>query len=289
MISYLALVDGDTEFVFQDSTIPNRDEVIWTSLKVGSPDIRASVQDRVGSDGTYDRTQFHGARNVSLECRLSDAPASKLDTLLGFLHPHKRPYLVLTDSDWVGSQTRRLLLRSDQWSDDITNTSSWWRDVQLQWVAPDGVWESFDLYSYSVEASGGATGRVYDLVSPRTYPVSGGSGVISVYNPGSSQVDWVARLYGPCTGPRLTNDHTGEALVFKSSFSLGAGEFVEVNSRDFTVFANGDSSLSRTHQLSFGNSVWWRLDPGSTNVRYNPISGVDAGCRAEFEFRPTWL
>lgn len=96
---------------------------------------------------------YHGARAVSLDCRLASSPAAKVDHLNRFLHPRKRPYLVVTDDSWVPVSTRRMMLRANQWTSDLKNTSSWFRDVQLSWTAPRGVWESFDLMSYAVDLS----------------------------------------------------------------------------------------------------------------------------------------
>lgn len=40
MITSVKLVDGDDEFVFQDNELKNADDVVWTSLNFGSPEIR---------------------------------------------------------------------------------------------------------------------------------------------------------------------------------------------------------------------------------------------------------
>lgn len=289
MITSVKLVDGSSEFVFQDPSLGNNDDVTWTHLNVGSPEIRKSVTNRVSSDGTYDRTKYHGARAVTLECRLASSPAAKVDYLSRFLHPSRRPELVVTDDDWHPS-ARRIVLVSDQWTPaDLTHTSSWFRDVSLQWTAPLGVWEGFELHEYSVDLSSGSLGRSYPLVSPRVYPATGSVGVFQFDNPGNGRSDWVARLYGPCVGPRLTNDATGEAVVFFSSLTLNDNEYIELSSADLTAYAMSNQSLSRLHHLDFAESSWWKVEPGLNMIRYNPTSGVDDGCRAEFEFRPTWL
>lgn len=85
------------------------------------------------------------------------------------------------------------------------------------------------------------------MVGPRVYPPTGSAGVIQFENPGNGSSDWVARLWGPCVGPRLTNDATGEAIVFKSGFALAANQYIEISSADLTVYANSDPTLSRAH------------------------------------------
>lgn len=289
MIDLVKLVDGSEEFVFQDISLGNYDDVVWTKLDLGSPDIREQVRNRTGASGTYDATQFFGSRAVALDVRLAAAPAKKVDALNKLLHPRRRTYLVVNDSDWSPVTTRRVLLRTAQWGGEIISTGSWFRTVQLQWVAPLGVWESESAFTYTVDASIGDTGRSYDLVYPRSYPATGGVGLTQFTNPGNTDSDFVARLYGPCVGPRLTNNVTGESIVFKDSFSLGSGEYVELDVANTTAYLNSDPSLTRMNFVDFAQTTWFQVIPGFNAIRYNPVGGVDPGCIAEITFRPTWL
>ena len=47
MITSVKLVDGSDVFVFQDNAVPNADDVVWTKLDPGSPEVRATVSSRV--------------------------------------------------------------------------------------------------------------------------------------------------------------------------------------------------------------------------------------------------
>lgn len=288
MITKLWLVDGDTEFVFQDRGVTNYD-VVWTKLTVPSPAVRVSAKDRTGSDGSIDRTQFHGSRSVSLEVALYDAPAKKVDALNTFLLPRKRPYLYIRDTDWE-SGDRRLRLRSDQWSNDIGSTGSWWRDVQLQWTAPDGVYEAADSIGFVANAAvDESPGRTYALEPPRTYPPGSYRGRVDINNPGNTYANFVARLYGPCVGPRLTNDLTGDTIKFTDALVIPAGEYVEVDTLNRSAFYMSDPSLTRLNMIDFQLTTWWRLLPGPNSIRYNPVSGVDVGCAALVDYRPSWV
>lgn len=289
MITSVKLVDGTDEFKFQDPSFGNDDSIVWTELTISSPEIRGSVNPRVSGDGSVDRTKWHGARSVSLSARVAGNPAAKVDALSRFLHPSRRPYLVMTDTDW-NPVSRRMQLRVSDWDlQSLTNTSSWFRDIQLQWTAPAGVWESFETLGFNIPVAAGSTGRIYPETFPKVYEVTGSPGLVQFTNPGNGLSEWVARLYGPCNGPRLTDDITGETLAFFESLSLGAGQYVELSSADLTAYANSDTSLSRLHLMDFAQSQWWKVKPGANRIRYNPVSGVDAGCAAWFEFRPTWL
>ena len=287
VITRLWLVDGDDEFVFQDNAVTNYD-VVWTKLTVPSPAVRAVATDRTGADGSIDRTQFHGSRSVSLDVSLFDAPAEKVDRLNTFMLPRKRPYLYIRDTDWWGD--RRLRLRADQWSNVIDTWGSWRRDVQLQWVAPDGVYEAADSVGFTVNAAADASpGRTYALTPPREYPPGSYRGRVDITNPGNTYSNFVARLYGPCVGPRLTNDATGDVIQFTSSLIIPAGEYVEVDTLNRTAFYMSDPSLTRLSMIDFQFTTWWRLLPGVNQVRYNPVSGVDVGCAALVDYRPSWV
>lgn len=289
MITTVKLVDGADEFKFQDPSFGNDDSITWTNLTISSPDVRESVNARVSGDGINDRTRWHGSRSVSLSARVAGNPAAKVDALSRFLHPSRRPYLVMTDTDW-NPVSRRMQLRVSDWDmQSLTNTSSWFRDIQLQWTAPAGVWESFETLGFNIPVSAGSTGRIYPETFPKVYEVTGSPGLVQFTNPGNGLSEWIARLYGPCNGPRLTDDITGETLAFFESLSLPAGQYVELSSADLTASANSDLSLSRLHLMDFAQSQWWKVKPGANRIRYNPVSGVDAGCAAWFEFRPTWL
>ncbi len=246
---------------------------------------------RVAGSGVIDRTRFHGARAVSLECRLAATPAAKVDALTRMLGPAARPRLIVTDTDWEPWPRRALRVRVDQYAVcELIHTSSWFRDVSVQWTAPEGIWTAADTVRYEIDlGADGRQGRVYRLRSPRVYEATGATGVVSFDNPGTSTSEWTARLHGPCTGPRLTCDDTGDAVVFDSSFRLAAGEFVELDSAHATVYAQGNASLSRLHRLDFASSSWWKIRPGTNTIRFNPTSGVDTGARASIEFRPSWI
>lgn len=287
-ITRVALVDGARELVLLDRAALRLD-LILTGLDVPSPAVRAVTEDRTDADGEDDHTAYHGARAVSATVALCDTPAALLDQINGYLHPRSRPYLVVSDDEWPDGP-RRLRLRADQWSAPIDHTAHLRREHQLQWRAPDGVWEAADETAFIVLAeSDVVTGRLYELVTPRTYPETMPTGALTVTNPGTSWADQRVRLYGPCAGPRYTHDDTGETIAFTEELAIPAGEYVEIDTRARSAFYLSDPDASRLSFLDFEVSTWWRLAPGANRVRYHPISDVDPGCQVEGSYRPTWL
>lgn len=286
-ITRVRLVDGDTELVLHDTPWLRLD-LFLQNLQIGSPAVREVVDDRTDADGTDDETAYHGARAVSVDVRVLDTPGQLADQLTGFMHPRRRPYLCIVDDEWGGE--RRLRLRASQWTNPLDTMSGRLRDVQLQWRAPDGVWEATDEVAVGVNADSGVeAGRTYDLVFPRDYGTTGSVGAYQLVNPGTAWADYRVRLYGPAVGPRWTDDQTGATIAFTPEMSLAAGEYVELDTRERSAVLNSDASLSRLHLVDFEVTTWWQLRPGTNVVRYNPLAEAGAGTRAELVYRPTWL
>lgn len=282
-VTAMRLVDGAREMLLH-----RRTDLFVTSLDVPFPAVREVSEDRADDDGTRDATSRHGARAVSLELRAVDSPAALVDELVGFCHPSARPYLHLVDDEW-GAE-RRLRLRVDQQSAPMPRTSHLVRDIQAQWVAPDGIWEQTEPLTVVINADTGTlAGRTYPLRTPRTYPMTLPAGAYDHTNPGNTWQHYTARLYGPCNGPRLISDTVGETIAFSSALSIPAGEYVEVDTRDRSALYLSQTGASRLDLVDFATTSWWRLAPGRNQLRYQPISGVQAGCAAVIDYHPAWL
>jgi hypothetical protein len=86
----------------------------------------------------------------------------------------------------------------------------------------------------------------------------------------------------------LINETTDERIGFTSSLVLGAGDYVEIDTRAQTALLLSSPSADRVGYLDFANSTWWRLQPGDQQIRYAPLSG-SAGTAAVITYRPAWL
>lgn len=283
-ITAVRLVDGSREM-----PLLGRDELRLQNIDVPFPEVRAIEEPRTDDDGTRDTTTRHGSRAVSVQLRVVDNLPQIVDEISGFLHPSARPYLHVADGGWEGE--RRLRLRVDQQSSPMSaDLYPFARDVQVQWTAPDGVWEAVDVTTVTVNADTGVlTGRTYPLVFPRTYPATMAAGALEHTNPGNTWSHYVARLYGPCNGPRLTNDTTGQSLIFTEGLNLAAGEYLEVDTRARSALLLSQAGASRLGFVDFAVSEWWRLAPGVNETRYHPVSGVEPGSAAVIEYHPMWL
>lgn len=288
MQQQLRLVDGADELVIWRLDDPTLNGIYTQELDVTSPAAREVVEDCPDDDGTDDDTQFHGAASVSLKLLFFDQPAALLDQIRPWLRFGRRPWLCLSDDEW--SSERRIRLRADQWSAPMPHTGlGRWREVQLQWKAPDGAWIGSDPVEVTVDGVGGVpVGISFPLTFPITFEATAGIGQTVHTNTGDAAAHQKARLYGPCAGPRWTNDTTGESIVFTEALVIPAGDYVEIDTRDHTAYYLSDPNADRLSLLDYEATSWWKVPPGESLLRYHPTSQVNAGCAAVMTYQPTY-
>jgi len=279
----LTLVDGDRSLAIQ----PN-DGVALQSLDLGWPNAREVVEERTDADGTVDTTAYHGPRVVSMTLTLY-GPDRKavVDNLRSFCSPRSRPYLLI-DATPEWAQVRRVRLRSSDQSGVLlavgqATTSS----LQVSWVAPDGVLEGADAVETVVPASGATSqGVSFPLSFPMSFPAAASGTATTVTNSGNTGADPIVRMYGPCTGPRLSVD--GGGMLDFPTLVIAAGDYVEINFTERSALVNSMADSSRYGYLTFATASWWQLQPGPNAVRFSPASFSGAS-QAVVTFRPTWL
>ncbi len=284
-VTAVSLVDGDREMILY----PRMDDGLHLfNVKAPGPAVRVVSALRPDDDGEDDTTKHYGGTSCAIELFAAATPAAWRDELGGYMHPTSRPYLVVADDEWA--QVRRLRLRSENWSGDLdANQAPDQRNILAQWRAPDGAWEAEDQASVLLNADvPSSVGHSY----PKSYPLaldptsSGGS--LQTVNAGNAPSHIVARLYGPCSAPRLINDTTGEAIAFTTDLVLSAGQYVEVSTRDKTAYLLSDTSNSRESMIDYAANTWWQLRRGLQSLRY---VGTDSstGSQAVIYYRPVWL
>lgn len=306
----ISLVDLATGI---SSVIKPRDGVAAMTLDV-QPAVRAVSDSRAGADGTMDVTQFTDAAAVTLTLRLWPAdsgltPELFLDEIAPLLAPWRRPALVVSNDQWPGD--RQLFVRFDSRTAPVDNPAS--TDIAISWKVPSGCWTATALTEFDLPALQDPTTGLH--LTPTGLHVVAGAGIrfpaatslasSLVAVPGSLRPPWKARLYGPCTGPKLTNDTTGQSVIFTDALVLAAGQYVELDSAARTANLLSDPAQSQLGLLDFANTAWFTLEPGAgagyppaypavypgaggvNLIRYHPTSGAGAG--AVLTFAPAWL
>lgn len=287
MLTSVKLVDGSREMIL----LPRTGEgVFLQSLEAPMPEVREQAEARTDDDGTRDTTALFGARACSIELLVTENPRAVEDELTRFLHPRVRPYLVVEDDGW--SQARRLGLRVDQFSAplglDLARIDA--RRISVGWKVPAGIWEAGETATETVSADVEVTdGRTYPKTYPWEYPDTLAAGATLLTNLGSVPSHFTVKLYGPCSGPRLINETTGEEITFTTALSLGAGEYVEVDTRERTALMLSNAGASRLGYLDFEATSWWRVEPGENRLRYAPTGTASGGAAAVITYRSAWL
>lgn len=116
-------------------------------------------------------------------------------------------------------------------------------------------------------------GLTIPVTVPFSIPAVTVSGQVSLTNRGNVAGPVVLRIDGPVVGPVVTHVSSGRSLVFASSLSLAAGQFVLVDMERRTVLENGQASRNGWvtergwSQFQPGVNVWSftaaEHDPGS--------------------------
>lgn len=290
MITRIILGDDDRGLY---SVIKPRDQIAFQGLAVNGA-VREVSDPVTGGDGAWDQTQYADTAGVTLALRVWGQFRGILDELAQYCVPYARPYLQVRDDEWTGD--RLLRLRYDSMHADIVTGTGLTRAVGLQWKVPAGVWEAADETEYWVTGAG-AGGEGLHLDAASGLHASAANGVVLkaslvpadvlVNVAGTMRPPWKCKLYGPCTGPALYNDSTGEAIVFTSSLSLSAGQYVELDSLARSAYLNSDPAASRLTYLDYANSRWFSLSPGANLIRYAPVS-VSPGANADLTFSARW-
>lgn len=284
MLTSVRLVEGSRQMLIRP-----REGVADTDLDFGFPETRAQVENRPNKNGTRDTTNLFGASAVSLTIELYKVGTTRglLDELRSFCYPGLRPYIYVADDEWTTE--RRALLRADMLSAPIAKGTGPKRTVQAQWRNPNGYWESATEIMVEVLADVPiSVGSPYPRTYPYSYASTTSTGATLVGNVGLIPSEYTARLYGPCSGPRLVNEDTGDELKFSDELALAAGEYVEVDTLEQSASFMSDENNSLLDYVDFSVSDWWPIMPGDQTIRYAPVT-ASSGAAAHIFYRPSWL
>jgi len=89
-------------------------------------------------------------------------------------------------------------------------------------------------------------------------------------------------LQGPIDNPVIFNNTSSHNLQF--AISLSASDTLTINTRDRTVYLNGN--INRRSTLV--NPDWFFLDPGTSNITFGGSSGTPGTTQLTMQFRSAW-
>lgn len=263
---------------------------VVTGVDTGSPTAREVTANRVNADGTTDQTEFVGGRNVLVNLTLcGEDRQAQLDMLARYLSQRVRPRLLIK-TERAHTHYRLLTVRhtsdmSMPWQrPGILDTTIGFRSVGSPYWQHEHETVMTAYPDTAVTTSGATFDWSFDLV----FPGDPGSGPASVINQGNRPAKWIARIFGPVTGPRLIHANSGLEIHFQTSLVIAPGDFLEINSENHTVRVNGDPAASRYSHINFAETDWWDLDPGLNTIRLTG-SPIASPAQAELVWRHSFL
>jgi hypothetical protein len=250
--------------------------VLCKEWSPGSPSVREVANDLVGTDGVADQSFFTGARNITMDLQIFgtplETPYSYLERITAMCHPTRRPWLYVTRDN---GEEWRIQLRGSEFSIAYGRMAAVMLEVQITFTGPAGMFESPQREAHANAASVGWTGQIW----PETWPENFGSGntggpPFDITVDSSVPVEPTLRIVGPSTGPIAKLPSSGEQFAFEPTFTIYAGQYVEVDMRAGTVLQNGDPTASVFTHVDWTTSTFWRLPPGPNTIGFTGSGGL---------------
>lgn len=181
--------------------------------------------------------------------------------------------------------------------DDLTRTVTVYRqdEVLHTWLTDRLVQWSAQLvaldprkYGDTITARTGLPSSFGGLTWPVTWPIEWtgqvNSGVISINNPGNTDAPISMRIDGPCQGPIIRHDTSGNELVFATTYNLGAGSFLDIDCKRRIVLEGG--TASRNGWIT--QRGWFSLAPGDNDFIFE-ASAYNATAQLTITTAPAYL
>lgn len=273
---------GDTGIVLNSgSTIPFVD--VLSVVGLDNAPFRETRRDHEGADGGFIDAEFEKGRDVILEGEVY-SDGSTMETYLDSLKSNFAPVTALVPFYFkVPGIVERLVYVKPlgckyDW-DALRRVGQ--AKIQFKMFAEDPrIYTSAATAVNIPFAAGASTGFGFSLGFSFGFGGSAGTDGTYVNNLGNRPTPAIFTINGPCNTPTIRDDTYGHTLSF--NIVLLAGETLVVNTQYKTVKLNG--TVNRRDVLI--DPDWFNLQPGSTFLRYNAVSGT--GSSMDISFRSAW-
>ena len=241
-----------------------------------SPDMRVSVHDKPGEDGSVITAVFYGSRTVTLNGFIRGATAAIYEAnCIAFLAA------CVPSKDAFGYPTPTRITFT------TLSNNTYYFDAYIKPPVMDYDQINFrrylltmrtaDPYIYSTTAKtttisraiGG--GAIVPFVVPVTLSASSG-GTGTVVNSGNGTSYPILTLTGPLTNPYIANTTVGKAMQL--NYTIPSGNTVIINMAQKTIMLNGTTSLLSAKTI---DSEWWALVANSNNIQFSTSTTADTG------------
>lgn len=232
----------------------------------GATKSSAQITQRAAADGGYSSPAFLSPRTVSVQGAVIAPSTGQLVAAMDSLNAAasiQQQTITVLDS---GSTKSILAQRQDE----------------VLWTRVNDIAASFTVsfsctdprkFGTPITASTGLPSGSGSWTLPFTVPFSINSTIVTgdctATNTGNTPGPVTMRISGPVVGPVVTHVASGLQLVFSSSLSLGAGEWIDVDMEARTVLAQGQASRAQ-YVTSRG---WSQFDIGGNTWAFTAASG----------------
>lgn len=284
-VKYTLTGPDGAQAVFNDDTSPYYVGVLSSdSSGLDSADVRENAADMVEFDGGIHGNFYYGRRPVVLSGTILATSATDRNTKVAKLQRASNAMRGDATLVWQpeGGLEQFVKLRRQQ---PLRVTGPFVKAFQLAMVAADPRIYGSTLTSVSVDAAGDpSAGRTYSKTYDFGYGIGLSVGQALITNNGNGESPPVIRIYGPGVNPTLYSATTDESIVL--TYTLGAGDYLELDLSARTVRLNGDTN--RYGAINFPSTSWWLLQPDQNDIRLGYFS-FTAGARMVIDYRDAWI
>lgn len=246
-----------------------------SSLDLGFPIPREVIDNKPDRDGADDRTKNMGPRTITAALTAVAGAGARMDQVASSFGVYMVPS-VRCNLHYVldrGANPERVIsgMRAVNYDWPIAGPDT--VEIALQWIAADPV--ARDPSSKTAIAWAGASGgsgRVYNLVFNRIYPAGSGGAIAGIiHSNGEVPVRPILDIYGPITNAQVSIStvanslNTAAQIKVVAGYVIAAGHFLRVNTRDKTVYVDGDTTQPAGSAIDWTNWFWVDLAPQFDN------------------------
>lgn len=244
---------------------------------------RETQRDHEGQDGGFMDAEFEKGRPIVLTGDIYATPGS-VESYLDSLKANWAPSSALIPFYFKspGISERLLFVKplgcKYDWDTGLRIGTI---PVQFKAFAEDPrLYDSTQSVASIPFAAGASTGFGFNLGFSFGFGGTSSTDGQFILNAGNRPTPLQFTINGPCDTPTIRDDTYGHALAF--NIILASGETLVIDTYYKTVKLNGINN--RRGKLI--NPDWFFLQPGSTFIRYNAVSGV--GSSLDIRYRSAW-
>ena len=224
---------------------------IVKDYEFSSPEIRELAYNNSLDDGTYDLTQYIGARAVTLNLVLRNTPgidgsgvpfkpeSQMRDDVLKFCHPGRRPTLLF--SEHGDNRCRSIQLRGTEFGWNVSKPR--FNSLSLSWKAPRGIIESIGDACVKVSYKESLPSQI----------------LLDIENPGNVSSTWTMSTQGQLIDPVFQLGDQKLSLAYDAAPT----DIVTIDSYNKSVAING---IPSGYKYLNDYSDWFKIPPGRSTI-----------------------